>query len=157
MTKPKRLVAAVVDSSAIMSVFEGRPSAQAFKLALKCCDSLCMSAGTLLELSIIFISRKDIEGPPLLDGFLASHKIAIIPFDQQAVVVGRQGCIDYGKKRSKAELNYGDLFSYSLAKARRLPLYFEGLDFLETDVDDAMAMLGYRFDEKHSPISGDLA
>lgn len=152
MTKPKRLGEAVVDSSAIMSVFEGRPSAQAFKLALKCCDSLCMSAGTLLELSIIFISRKDIKGPPLLDSFLASYKIAIIPFDQQAVVVGRQGCIDYGKKRNKAELNYGDLFSYSLAKARRLPLYFEGLDFLETDVDDAMAMLGYGFDEKHSPL-----
>ena len=61
-----------------------------------------MSAGTLLELSIIFISRKGIEGPPLLDSFLASYKIAIIPFDQPAVVVGRQGCIDYGKKRSIA-------------------------------------------------------
>ena len=152
MTNPKSLGEAVVDSSAIMSVFEGRPSAQAFILGLKCCDSLCMSAGTLLELSIIFISRKGIEGPPLLDSFLASYKIAITPFDQPAVVVGRQGCIDYGKKRNKAELNYGDLFSYSLAKARRLPLYFEGLDFLETDVDDAMAMLGYDFDEKHSPI-----
>lgn len=156
MTKPKSLGEAVVDSSAIMSVFESRPSAPAFKLGLKRCDMLYMSAGTLLELSIIFISRKDIAGPPLLDSFLASYKIAIIPFDEQAIAVGRQGCIDYGKKRGKAELNYGDLFSYSLAKARRLPLYFEGLDFLETDVDDAMSMLGYRFDEKHSPISGEL-
>ena len=136
MTKPKSLGEAVVDSSAIMSVFEGRPPAHAFKRALKCCDSLCRCAGTLLELSIIFIGRKDIKGPPLLDSFLASYKIAIIPFDQQAVVVGRQGCIDYSKKRNKTELNYGDLFSYSLAKARRQPLYFEGLDFLETDVDD---------------------
>jgi hypothetical protein len=45
----------------------------------------------------------------------------------------------------------GDLFSYSVAKQMNLPLYFEGLDFPQTDVQDAMQLLGYAFDEKHSP------
>jgi ribonuclease VapC len=143
---------AVIDSSAIVSIFDGRPSAEAFKAALTCCDVLYMSAGTLLELSIIFISRKDVYGPALLDSFLASHKVFVVPFDRKAIETARQGCVDFGKKRSKADLNYGDLFSYALAKARALPLLYEGLDFLETDLADAMALLGYSFDEKHAPI-----
>lgn len=152
MKRLKNLREAVVDSSAIVSIFDGRPSADAFKAALKCCDALYMSAGTLLELSIIFISRKDVQGPALLDSFLASYKVLIVPFDQKVIAIARQGCLDFGKRRSKADLNYGDLFSYSLAKARGLPLLYEGLDFIETDLADAMALLGYSFDEKHAPI-----
>ena len=45
---------AVVDSSAIMGVFENRPSAMAFKEAFKRCRRLHMSAGTLAALSIPF-------------------------------------------------------------------------------------------------------
>ena len=155
MTPQKYLREAVVDSSAIVSIFDGRPSASAFKAALKCCDVLYMSAGTLLELSIMFISRKDVQGPALLDSFLASYKVLIVPFDEQAIATARQGCVNFGKRRSKAVLNYGDLFSYALAKARGLPLFYEWLDFLETDLADAMALLGYSFDEKHAPVSGD--
>ncbi|MBV5322294.1 MAG: type II toxin-antitoxin system VapC family toxin [Ilumatobacteraceae bacterium] len=156
MKAPHNLREAVVDSSAIMSIFDGRPSRDAFKAALKCCDALYMSAGTLLELSIIFISRKDVQGPALLDSFLASYKVFIVPFDEIAVATARQGCVDFGKRRSKADLNYGDLFSYALAKARGMPLFYEGLDFLHTDLPDAMALLGYSFDEKHAPVSGGL-
>jgi len=39
MTPQKYLREAVVDSSAIVSNFDGRPSASAFKSALKCCDA----------------------------------------------------------------------------------------------------------------------
>jgi len=64
---------------------------------------------------------------------------------------GRQGCANYGKGHSPASLNMGDLFSYAIAKQMNLPLYFEGLDFPQTDIQDAMLLLGYSFDEKHSP------
>ena len=52
------LEAAVVDSSAIMSIFEGRPSATAFRQALKKTVQLFMSAGTLMELSVISSAKK---------------------------------------------------------------------------------------------------
>lgn len=152
MKRTENLREAVVDSSAIVSIFDGRPSADAFKAALKCCDALTMSASTLLELTIIFIGRKGVQGPALLDSFLASYKVLVVPFDQSAIATARQGCVDFGKRRSKADLNYGDLFAYALAKARGLPLFYEGLDLLETDLPDAMALLGYSFDEKHAPI-----
>ena len=53
--------------------------------------------------------------------------------------------------RNPAELNYGDLFSYALAKKLGLPILFEGLDFSRTDLTDAMQQLGYSFTDKHSP------
>ena len=33
-----------------------------------------------------------------------------------------------------ASLNFGDVFSYALAKTRGLPLLFKGNDFAETDI-----------------------
>lgn len=147
----KRLSAAVVDSSPIMSIFEARSSAKAFRQGLKKSDKLYMSAGTLMELSVIFIGKKSEAGTGPLDDLLNEFKIEITPLDRPMVVHGRHGCAKYGKGHNPADLNMGDLFSYSLAKSMDLPLYFEGLDFPQTDIKDAMLMLGYAFDEKHAP------
>lgn len=110
-----------------------------------------MSAGTLMELSVIFIGKKNAAGTQPLDDLLALFNIQIVPLDAPMVVHGRYGCANYGKGHNPAGLNLGDLFSYSLAKQLNLPLFFEGLDFPQTDIQDAMAMLGYAFDAKHSP------
>jgi ribonuclease VapC len=37
-----------------------------------------------------------------------------------------------------AALNFGDVFSYALAKVRNLPLLFKGTDFAETDIQPAV-------------------
>ena len=37
-----------------------------------------------------------------------------------------------------AALNFGDVFSYALAKVRNLPLLFKGDDFAETDIQPAV-------------------
>ena len=110
-----------------------------------------MSAGTLMELSVIFIGKKSAAGTQPLDELLQELKIHIVALDVDMVKLGRQGCASYGKGHSPASLNMGDLFSYAIAKQMNLPLYFEGLDFPQTDVQDAMQLLGYAFDEKHSP------
>lgn len=40
----------------------------------------------------------------------------------------------YGKGRHRAGLNYGDCFSYGLAKISGQPLLFKGEDFQHTDI-----------------------
>jgi uncharacterized protein with PIN domain len=40
--------------------------------------------------------------------------------------------------RSAAGLNFGDCFSYALAKATDFPLLFKGRDFAATDVQSAL-------------------
>jgi hypothetical protein len=41
----------------------------------------------------------------------------------------------------------GDLFSFQLAMKMNLPLFFQGKDFLQTPVKNAMKMLGYEMNE----------
>lgn len=151
MSAETLLEAAVVDSSPIMSIFEKRSSAKAFRQALTQSKSLYMSAGTLMELSVIFIGKKSAEGTQPLDDLLTEFGIQIVPLDAATIHHGRYGCANYGKGHNPASLNMGDLFSYSLAKQMNSPLFFEGLDFPQTDIQDAMLLLGYSFDDRHAP------
>jgi ribonuclease VapC len=45
----------------------------------------------------------------------------------------------FGRGRHRAKLNFGDCFSYALAKVSGLPLLFKGNDFILTDVESALA------------------
>ncbi len=46
--------------------------------------------------------------------------------------------VAYGKGSGHpAQLNFGDLFSYALAKVRNLPLLFKGDNFSQTDITAA--------------------
>lgn len=148
------LDAAVVDSSAIMSIFEGRSSAPAFRSGLARSRKLYMSAATLMELSVVFIGKKDIAGTAPLDAILSEFMIEVVDFDEPMVRVGRLACKSYGRGHNcSSNLNYGDLFSYALAKSKDLPLFFEGLGFSHTDLQDAMNILGFAFTDTHMPIS----
>lgn len=53
------------------------------------------------------------------------------------------GAAYHHKFHPKARLNIGDLFTYSLAKELDLPLFFQGTDFMHTDLRNAMSVLGY--------------
>jgi len=53
---------------------------------------------------------------------------------------GLEAYARYGKgQKSKARLNYGDCFSYALAKVTGVPLLFKGRDFSETDIPSALS------------------
>lgn len=153
MKKAVSLKNAVVDSSALMSIFEKRSSAMAFREALLRANKLYIGAPTLLELSVVFIGKKSAASTKELDALLEFFQIEVVPFDASMIGAAREGCVKYGRGHHKADLNFGDLFSYALAKNLNCPLYFEGLDFPETDVSDAMLVLGYAFNDKHMPIS----
>jgi ribonuclease VapC len=46
----------------------------------------------------------------------------------------------FGKGRHKAGLNFGDCFSYALAKTLGAPLLFKGDDFTHTDIRPAATL-----------------
>ena len=43
----------------------------------------------------------------------------------------------YGRGRHKADLNFGDCFSYACARHHGLALLFKGEDFVHTDIEAA--------------------
>ena len=53
--------------------------------------------------------------------------------DQAALAFAR-----YGKGRHASGLNFGDCFSYALAKRLQVPLLFVGNDFSRTDLEAAL-------------------
>lgn len=153
MTAKKHLPnGAVVDSSPIMSILDGRPSGPPFKDALSKTKPLFMSAPTYVELSLVVLGKKDPAGLKPLSDLLKAFEIQIVDFDLPMAAKAQHGCAKYGKGHHQANLNMGDLFSYGLTMQMNLPLFFQGEDFSQTDVQDAMLMLGYKFDKQHQPL-----
>ncbi len=94
-----------------------------------------MSTASFLETSIILESRFGSDGVRDLDLFIAKAQISLVPVDEEQAHLARDGFRTYGKGRHPAGLNYGDCFSYALARSRDEPLLFKGQDFSQTDVE----------------------
>ena len=52
----------------------------------------------------------------------------------QQAEIAREAWRRFGKGRHPAGLNFGDCFSYALARVTGEPLLFKGTDFPQTDV-----------------------
>ncbi len=89
---------------------------------------------SFVELSIIIQSRYGPDGIRDLDLFLSRVAIVLIPVDSDQAYIARQAFRRFGKGRHPAGLNYGDCFSYALAKSLGEPLLFKGRDFSQTDL-----------------------
>ena len=61
--------------------------------------------------------------------------VAVEPVDAVQAAIASDAYRRFGKGRHPAGLNLGDVFSYALARAWRLPLPFKGDDFSQTDVE----------------------
>ena len=72
-----------------------------------------------------------------LDALVRRRGIEIVPFDQEQALGSRAAFIRFGKGRHPAGLNFGDCFTYALAKVRAEPLLFKGDDFARTDLRPA--------------------
>jgi len=64
--------------------------------------------------------------------------IEAAPFGAGQVEIAVDAFRRFGKGRHPAGLNFGDCFSYALAKATGEPLLFKGDDFIHTDVTAAL-------------------
>lgn len=94
-----------------------------------------MSAATYFESAIVIDGRGDRTLSGNLDGLIKKLKIQIEPVTQSQAVIARQAYRDFGKGSGHpAQLNFGDCFSYALAKEVDEPMLFVGDDFSHTDI-----------------------
>ncbi len=93
-----------------------------------------VSTATAVELHIVVTAKFGADGILRLNHLFAQPLFEIVPVDQQQMVLANQAYDRFGKGRHPARLNYGDLFSYALARNRNLPLLFKGNDFSQTDI-----------------------
>jgi len=133
----------VVDTSAIVAILRQESGAAAFAECLGADDHPCMSAGTLLEASIVLrtIDKKTTAIADLeLDRFVSEAAIEIMDVTVDLANGARAAHARYGKGMGHpAQLNFGDCFSYALAKSLNVPLLYKGNDFSRTDIVSALA------------------
>ena len=125
----------VIDSSAIIAVLLNEANAAQIAEAIDSGSQRLLSAASLLEASIVIESRKGEAAGRELDLLIYRAAIEVVAVDQDQVEIARIAWRRYGKGRHPAGLNYGDCFSYALARSRGLPLLFQGEDFCRTDLD----------------------
>ena len=124
----------VVDSSALIAILDKEPDAALYAEAIAEADIPLISAATLLELHIVMLNRHGARAAQIVDRLIQNAAFQIENFTAQHVELAREAYARYGKGRNAAGLNYGDCFSYALAKATGLPLLFKGQDFSKTDL-----------------------
>jgi ribonuclease VapC len=128
----------VVDTSAVVTILLNEPGSGQFVRALDEALSLKMSAASVLEVAIVVESRFSNGARKQLDAWLQDTSIEVVPLTLRHVEAARDGFRRFGKGRHPAALNFGDCFSYGLAKALGEPLLFRGNDFSKTDLKSAL-------------------
>jgi ribonuclease VapC len=120
-----------VDTSALMAIVLGEAQADACIAALETETELLISAGTVAE-ALIVASRRNVstEIQSLIDG-LGFEVVSITLASARRIAEAYQR---WGKGAHPAGLNFGDCFSYDLAKSHSCRLLFVGDDFVNTDV-----------------------
>jgi ribonuclease VapC len=124
----------VLDTSALIAVLNAEPEAARIAAAIESDATRLISAASVVETGLVVESRYGLAGAREFDLLIAKAGLCIEAVTAQQAEVAREGWRRYGKGRHTAALNYGDCFSYALAKITGEPLLFKGEDFIHTDV-----------------------
>ena len=127
----------ILDTSALIAVLYGEPEQADFVQLIHDAESRRVSVVSFVELSMVVESQLGPEAGRQVDTLFRRTGIVIEPVTVEHGHLARQAFLDYGKGRHKAGLNFGDCFSYALAKATGEPLLFKGRDFSKTDIKSA--------------------
>ncbi|HUA91581.1 MAG TPA: type II toxin-antitoxin system VapC family toxin [Terracidiphilus sp.] len=130
----------IVDSSAIIAILKQESDWRAISKALDTAEISRISAASYFESAIIVDSWKNPILSAQLDELIERFNIVIEPVTEEQARIARQAYRDYGRGSGyRADLNFGDCFSYALARAKREPILFKGDDFVHTDLRSAVA------------------
>ena len=129
----------IVDSSALIAMLTGEEDGDALSRLLDGPAAVRMSAASYLETSIVIDAHRDAALSARLDDTILDADILIEPVTVEHARIARQAYREYGKGSGHpAQLNFGDCFSYALARDKREPILFKGNEFVHTDLRSAL-------------------
>ena len=124
----------IVDTSALLAILFGENDAENYARAISEAEVCRISSATFVEVSIVVESQTGDSGSRQWDSFFRTAGIGIEPITEEQAHAARQAWSDFGKGRHPAGLNFGDCFSFALAKVYGEPLLFKGQDFRKADI-----------------------
>jgi ribonuclease VapC len=124
----------VIDTSALAAIFFAEPERAKFLSAITEAGTRLISAGSILETGMVLEGRQGEAAGREFDLFVVRANLQIVSVDAEQAELARFAWRRYGKGRHPAALNFGDCFSYALAKFSGEPLLAKGTDFGLTDI-----------------------
>jgi ribonuclease VapC len=122
-----------VVTQASASAFGSR-TAGVYIQALAATTDIRMSAAAWVESAAVVDANRDPVLSGRFDDLITEAGVTVEPVTAYHARLARQAYRDFGKGNHPAVLNFGDCFSYALARATGEPLLFKGNDFALTDV-----------------------
>jgi len=124
----------VIDTSAVLAILQDEPERRRFAESIEAADTRWMSAATWVESSLVVEARYGSDGLRDFDRLMERIAVEVVPVDLEQARAAREAFRRFGKGRHPAGLNFGDCFSYALARVFGEPLLFKGGDFSQTDL-----------------------
>lgn len=128
----------VIDTSALAAIFFAEPEREVFSDIVQAADRVLVSTPTVLEARMVVRGRRGERAVVMVDDLLSLPNFEWVAPDRHITDAAYAAFVAYGKGSGHpAGLNFGDVFSYALAKVRGLPLLYKGEDFAQTDISPA--------------------
>ena len=129
-----------VDTSAIVAIVFDEAERSIFLQTIERASKALISTVSVVEARLVIHGRRGQRGIVIADDVLRLPVFEIVPPGASELDAAYAAFVAYGRGSGHpANLNFGDLFSYALAKVRDVPLLFKGNDFSRTDIQSAAA------------------
>jgi len=129
----------IVDTSALIAILKSEPEAETLSEAIEAATVVRISAASYLESFIVVDGYRNPNLRARLEVIFENPGLVIEPVTFEQAKIARQAYRDFGKwSGHPAGLNFGDCFSYALARDKREPILFKGDDFNHTDLRSAL-------------------
>jgi len=130
------MIQMVIDTSALVAIAFAEPERATFVSLIQQAERIFISTPTVLETRMVVHGRRGQRAVILIDDLLRLPMFEAVPPSDADAATAYAAFVTYGKGSGHpAGLNFGDVFSYALAKGRGLPLLFKGEDFAQTDLE----------------------
>ena len=128
----------VVDTSAFVAIMDNEPERRRFDELIEAAIATHVGAASLLETRMVLFARFGDSAVLALDAFLLKSGMIVMEVSPRIADIAFDAYRKYGKGSGhEAALNYGDCFSYALAKHLGTKLLFQGDDLSKTDIRSA--------------------
>ena len=128
----------ILDTSVVIAILKDEPEADSFSVILEATHLVRISAANYFESSLVIDGWNNPKLSVELDEMMERSRVIVEPVTLDQARIARQAYRDYGKGSGHpAGLNFGDCFSYALARVKREPLLFKGDNFVHTDIRPA--------------------
>lgn len=137
-TRPAEVI--VADTSAIVAIAFAEPERAAFVQTIERAERTLISSVSVVEARMVVHGRRGQRAVVLVDDLFRLPLFEIVPPGPAEMDAAYAAFVAFGRGSGHpAALDFGDLFSYALAKIRGLPLLYKGSDFAETDIASALS------------------